>query len=74
MVAMLRKLVGSFMVMAAGAGPLHAAVLGQSAPTRRETLWGLPRNDPAIAIGAIVIVLLLIVGIAWIAARIGDRC
>jgi len=48
---------------------------GDAAPVQRsETLWGLPRDDPAIAIGAIVVVCLLIVGIAWVASHIGDRC
>lgn len=41
---------------------------------RKETLWGLPRDDPAIAIGAIIAALLLFAGIAWIASRVGDKC
>lgn len=40
---------------------------------RKETLWGLPRDDPAIAIGAIIAAMVLFVGIAWIAARVGDK-
>jgi hypothetical protein len=40
---------------------------------RRETLWGLPRDDPAIAVGAIVGGIALLVFFAWIAARIGDK-
>lgn len=47
---------------------------GDSTPNpRRETLWGLPRDDPAIAVGAIAATLILFVLIAWVAARVGDR-
>jgi hypothetical protein len=44
-----------------------------SAPARRETLWGLPRNDPAIAVGAILGGIGLLILFAWIAARVGDK-
>lgn len=40
---------------------------------RRETLWGLPRNDPAIAVGAIVGGIALLILFAWVAVRIGDK-
>ncbi|MFO0803242.1 MAG: hypothetical protein U0791_08995 [Gemmataceae bacterium] len=50
------------------------SVRGDAAPVqRKETLWGLPRNDPAIAIGAIAAAAALFVGIAWVAARVGDK-
>ena len=40
---------------------------------RRETLWGVPRDDPAIAVGAIVGGIALLIFFAWIASRIGDK-
>lgn len=43
------------------------------ARARRETLWGIPRDDPAIAVAAIVGGIALIVLFAWIAVRIGDK-
>ena len=43
------------------------------ASPRRETLWGLPRDDPAIAVGAIVFGVAVLVFFAWIAARTGDK-
>jgi hypothetical protein len=39
----------------------------------RELLWGLPRDDPAIAIGAVIGALALVILFAWIASRIGDE-
>lgn len=48
---------------------------GDAAPVqRRESLWGVPRDDPAIAIGALIMVGLFIAAIAWVASRIGDNC
>lgn len=47
-------------------------VIAQPAP-RRETLWGVPRDDPAIAVGAIVGGIALLVLFAWVAVRIGDE-
>jgi hypothetical protein len=46
---------------------------GVEASQRRETLWGLPRDDPAIAMGAIVCGGAVLVFFAWIAARTGDK-
>ena len=47
---------------------------GDATPVaRKETLWGLPRDDPAIAIGAIVFAALVVLAVAWIAARVGDK-
>jgi hypothetical protein len=43
------------------------------ARTRRETLWGIPRNDPIIAVVALAGAVALVVAFAWIAARIGDK-
>ena len=40
---------------------------------RRETLWGLPRDDPAIAVGAIIGGIALLVLFVWIAVRVGDK-
>lgn len=39
---------------------------------RRELLWGVPRDDPAIAIVAIAGGIAVLVFLAWIAVRIGD--
>ena len=76
----IHKVVRSFaslMALALTASPLFAAAwsLPADAASRphRETLWGLPRDDPAIAVGAIVAALLLFAFIAWIAARVGDK-
>jgi hypothetical protein len=44
-----------------------------TARARRETLWGVPRDDPAIAVGAIVGGLALVILFAWVAARLGDK-
>lgn len=44
----------------------------EAAP-RRQTLWGLPRDDPAIAFGAIVGGLALLIAFVWIAVRVGDK-
>lgn len=41
--------------------------------TRHETLWGLPRNHPAIAVAAVAGGIALIVFFAWVAARVGDK-
>jgi hypothetical protein len=57
-------------VLAAGWGLRGEATL---AP-RKEMLWGLPRDDPAIAIGAIAIALAIFALVSWIAARVGDKC
>ncbi len=43
------------------------------ATPRRETLWGLPRDDPAIAVGAIVGGIAILVLFAWIASHVGDE-
>ena len=40
---------------------------------RRETLWGLPRDDPAIAVGAIIGGIALLVVFVWVAVRVGDK-
>jgi len=59
-----------------GTSPVAAAIRalpGDVPSARRETLWGLPRNDPAIAVGAILAALVLFTLIAWIAARVGDK-
>jgi hypothetical protein len=48
---------------------------GDATPVqRKETLWGVPRDDPAIAIGAMIVVGLFIAAVAWVAARVGDNC
>jgi hypothetical protein len=50
------------------------SLCGNASPNpRRETLWGLPRDDPAIAIGAVVLAVLIVVAVAWVAARVGDK-
>jgi len=44
-----------------------------AANVTRESRWGLPRDHPAIAIGAIVGGIALLVLFAWLAVRIGDK-
>lgn len=40
---------------------------------RRHTLWGLPRDDPAIGVAALFGGIALLVFLTWVAARFGDE-
>jgi len=42
-------------------------------PVHRETLWGLPRDDPALGAVALLGGVALLVFMAWVAARFGDE-
>jgi hypothetical protein len=59
-------------VLAVSLGLSVATARAEAAPTR-ETLWGLPRQDPAIAVGAIIGGIVVVSIFAWIAARTGDK-
>jgi hypothetical protein len=81
MTILLRNWLSSFaalLTLCLASAPAAAAGWGLRADAtpapRKELLWGLPRDDPAIAIGAIVLALGIFVVVAWIAARVGDRC
>lgn len=71
----LLRLIAALLTLGVTAAPAWAwSPRADSTPQpRRETLWGLQRDDPAIAIGAIAVALLLFVFVAWIAARVGDK-
>jgi len=66
------------LILAGTASSLQAATWtlhADAAPVERKaTLWGLPRDDPTIAIGALVLASLIFAAVAWVAARVGDKC
>ena len=69
----LRTLAVVLLLGFASAPAAHASTLIAQPAPRRETLWGVPRDDPAIAVGAIVGGIALLVLFAWVAVRIGDK-